>query len=829
MTVEIDPKLTEGLPFEPKQQDAILGFAMLDKGFLAQIKDRVKPNWFVDGWTGRAYDAYVKFFDTFGHAPKSDDEFFLFEEVYVLPPLEKQKLKGAVVRARTETNNFSLDVLKASLTGWLQSRIYHQYVSQSATLFNNRKFGESKAILAKAVKELQDVSFEGKAPADFSNPRALVNQILELGKNALTLGHPLIDKMLAPDCEVGSLLPGDSTVFLAPTNIGKCHGKGTEIIDASGHIVKVEDIKVGDQLMGPDGLPRTVLSTTVGNGPLYRIKPKVGGKSWICNDAHVLSLKRAFGERHGEIINIPVSDYLTKSDDFKKDTKLWRAEFEFAEQDLAIPPYILGAWLGDGHSDRAALTTMDDEIAVEWEKWIRSHGDDVSVVGAGKAITMTAVRGGACSGLLRNTGVLANKHIPHEYLVSSRMQRLELLAGLIDTDGYSGSYFFEITQKNVRLANDIAYLGRSLGFKVSEKLVRKTDQNGTVGEYTRLNLMGKLDTIPVRLDRKKGVRAKKTATTTGFRVEYLGEGDYYGFTLNKDHLYCLSDFTVTHNTTAAITVLCSNLAAGKKVFFITHEGRKSDIMEKIWCCFLRCTKQEFRSLALSDNPAIIAQFTAIATILAKQLVYIDYQKPGTTVEEVVSIMRQHQQIIKNREGSGFDLIVNDYPAIIGTEDKTIVRERRMKDAYVYRYLTDYAGSEDMHGLFSIQTNREGSKKNKRVGEYANKKFLTALEDVQEAYEVTNSATNLLTLNQSPEDKIREIFTFLICKSRGSDTGIAIACKSNFRCARTHDAQLPATWFRGNESLEQLDSLLVEYANREVPFNYKELKNETFKS
>lgn len=503
MTVEIDPKLIEALPFEPKQQDAILGYAMLDKGFFSQIKDRVKPNWFIDGWTGKAYDAYVKFYATFGHPPKSDDEFHMFESVFVLPPLEKQKLKAAVIRARTETANFSLDVLKASLTGWLQSRVYHQYVTQSATLFNNRKFGESKAMLAKAVKELQEISFEGKAPADFSNPRGLVQEILELGKNALTLGHPVLDRMLAPDSSNGSLLQGDSTVFLAPTNVGK--------------------------------------------------------------------------------------------------------------------------------------------------------------------------------------------------------------------------------------------------------------------------------------------------------------------------------------TTAAITVAVANIMAGKKVFFITHEGRKTDVMEKIWQCLLRAKKAEFRALSLSDNPAIVAQMTAWAKILNERLVYIDYQKPGTTVEEVVSIMRQHQQMSKNMTGAGFDMIVNDYPAIIGTEDKSVVRERRMKDAYVYRYLTDYAGSEAIHGLFSIQTNREGSKKNRQVGEYANKKFFTTLEDVQEAYEVTNSATNLLTLNQSPDDKVREIFTFLICKSRSSDTNIAVACKSNFSCARTHDSEQPATWFRGTQALEHMDSLLLEYANREVPHNYKDLQNATTKS
>lgn len=504
MTVELDQKLVDGLPFEPKQQDALLGFALTDRNFLLQIKDRIKANWFVDGWTGKAFDIYVKFYDKFGHEPKSDDELFLFEEVFILPPIEKNKLKAAILRARNETTNYSLDVLVAGLTGWLQSRIYHQHVSHSATLFNNRKFTEAKGVLGEAVRQLQDLTFEGKPPADFSNPRGLVSRITDTASNALTFGHPLFDKLLGPDCKKGSLLPGDTTILLSPTNIGK--------------------------------------------------------------------------------------------------------------------------------------------------------------------------------------------------------------------------------------------------------------------------------------------------------------------------------------TTTKITTAVANIMQGKSVIMVFHEGRKDDIMEKVWCSLLKCTKADFRLLALSDNPAIVAQLTAFAKIIEQNLVLIDHQKPGSTVEEVISMARMHQHRRKARLGKGFDMFVDDYPAILGAEGLANIRtERRHKDAYVYRYFVDFCGEQDMHGLFSIQTNREGSKKNKRSGEFHNKSFLVSLEDVQEAYEVTNSATNLITVNRSPQDQAREIITFLICKSRSSETNIAVTCRSNFKCARSHDPELPATWFRGTEALDQLDSLISTYANQEVPYNYKDQLNETSRS
>jgi hypothetical protein len=233
---------------------------------------------------------------------------------------------------------------------------------------------------------------------------------------------------------------------------------------------------------------------------------------------------------------------------------------------------------------------------------------------------------------------------------------------------------------------------------------------------------------------------------------------------------------------------------------------------------------------MSDDPAHLALLSQVAAIINNNLLYIDYQKPGSTVEEVVSMIRQHQQRRKAKFGSGFDMFANDYPAILGTETSKGVRmERRAKDAYVYRYLVDYAGDQFMHGLYSIQTNREGSKKNKRTGEYANKAQLVQLEDVQEAYEVTNSATNLITINRTPNDQGRNIITFLFAKSRSSETNIAVTCRSDFRRSRTHWATLPATWYRGTEQLEQLDSLLNEYNNREIPPDYRELRNGIIKS
>lgn len=103
------------------------------------------------------------------------------------------------------------------------------------------------------------------------------------------------------------------------------------------------------------------------------------------------------------------------------------------EKKLPIDPYILGLWLGDGHSANGMITNMYDDIWDEIKRRGYSIGDDVSQGGAGKAVSRTVF------GLhteLRKLNLLKNKHIPSIFLTASYNQRLDILRGFMDSDGY---------------------------------------------------------------------------------------------------------------------------------------------------------------------------------------------------------------------------------------------------------------------------------------------------------------------------------------------------------------------------------------------------------
>lgn len=361
-----------------------------------------------------------------------------------------------------------------------------------------------------------------------------------------------------------------------PTGGGKCLGKGTDILMYDGNIKKVEDLKVGDLLMGPDSKPRRILGTTTGIEELYRIVP-VKGNPYVVNESHILSLKitgmgkskivtGGNGVRYscGGIADICVSDYLRSSKTFRHVAKGWRIGVDFPEGEKLpanLPPYFLGIWLGDGSSYSTVIHNPDAEILREMEMFARAKNMKVwTEESRCREIHIRGKRYGERNIIRRELlrfKLLQNKHIPHIYKTASRFDRLELLAGLIDSDGSIENNVVDWISKSKILAEDCAFLSRSLGFAAYVHPCVKSTQNGYVGKYYRVSVSGNLCEIPVRIKRKKCEkrRQKKNVLHTGISVEAIGVGEYFGFEIDGDGRFLLGDFTVTHNTVCAAEIL----------------------------------------------------------------------------------------------------------------------------------------------------------------------------------------------------------------------------------------------------------------------------------
>ena len=199
---------------------------------------------------------------------------------------------------------------------------------------------------------------------------------------------------------------------------------------------------------------------------------------------------------------------------------------EYEEQKISIEPYILGVWLGDGHSVCSSLTNIDIPIIEAWKNYGESIGYNITISNTKERKTNVKVgetpyiqsyhivkpigsgRNNIFKDNLKKYNLINNKHIPNEYLYNTIDNRLKLLAGLIDTDGSLSSQTYEISQKNEKLSNNIVQLCRSLGFytritKGEKSCMYKGEKR--IGIYYRITIsLNQFSReVPVLLDRKK--------------------------------------------------------------------------------------------------------------------------------------------------------------------------------------------------------------------------------------------------------------------------------------------------------------------------------------
>ena len=368
------------------------------------------------------------------------------------------------------------------------------------------------------------------------------------------------------------------SIFELPTGIGKCFAKGTPILMLDGTIKPVEDIVVGDKLMGPDSRPRAVLDLSQGVDELFRVTP-VKGDSFTVNSSHILSVKMTqskihkptgHSSYHKQIVNISISDYLNKGNYWKHCAKLYRTGVDFEINELHDPEelaYYIGLWLGDGSSATLTeVTTADSEIKAYLEILASDFQLGLTPYNNGSKATawnLTSQKTGGSKDRntllneLRRLGISSEKRVPLAFKTASKESRLNLLAGYLDADGHLTNGTFEFTSKNKALAEDIAFIARSLGFSVYAKPCQKFCQTGNGGTYYRGNISGDIKNIPTIIPRKKAVdrTQKKDVLVTGFSVEAIGSGDYYGFGVDGDHLFLLGDFTVVHNSGLSVAAL----------------------------------------------------------------------------------------------------------------------------------------------------------------------------------------------------------------------------------------------------------------------------------
>jgi orc1/cdc6 family replication initiation protein len=437
-----------------------------------------------------------------------------------------------------------------------------------------------------------------------------------------------------------------------------CHRKGQLVLMFDGSLKRVEDISEGDVLMGPDSAPRKVLETVRGFGKMVKVRP-AKGKSFVVSEDHILTIIQTRLKKHprkpsedteGIIKDIRVSELLKAAKwriGPKGLYKLLRTGVDFPQTPMGpIDPYFLGVYLGDGSSANGlnTITSAEPEIVSVVNNQSEKYLLKIHRYPAGQAqeYYLTPGRTGGQTlrnglardlialGLYKKTG--ESKFIPSQYKFGSRRTRLEVLAGILDTDGHLENGCYDFVTGSRQLAEDVAFVSRSLGFYAFLREKYSYDQFGHGGLYWRVGISGEVSKIPTRVSRKQASprRQKKSVLRTAFTLEPLGEEEYFGFRVDADQRYLLDDFTVTHNS--GKTMLAKKLGValekraagyGNRVKFLHVNCRIDRSLVAIFNKALRNLGHTYPSRGLSFEELLQALFEELRRDRVHMLVAFD--------------------------------------------------------------------------------------------------------------------------------------------------------------------------------------------------------------
>lgn len=221
------------------------------------------------------------------------------------------------------------------------------------------------------------------------------------------------------------------------------------------------------------------------------------------------------------------------------------ASANFSEKELLIHPYVLGVWLGDGSSQGEEMFFADELL--HQQTLLGSFTDNLRKV------------------YQQEDGKIT-KHIPEEYLLSSKQQRLELLKGLMDMNGLMTDTGVSFSQKNSTLFFQVLELIASLGFKSTwEKKIDESYELLFCPDIQVFNCESKKEKLAVVLASYQQNKNHKQRTIKAIK-EISKSEEYYCISVDApSHQYLVTrSYVPTHNTITG--VLGAYLAAKQKGF-----------------------------------------------------------------------------------------------------------------------------------------------------------------------------------------------------------------------------------------------------------------------
>ncbi len=664
---DVEPPPGEDFGRQPPQdaaaEQAVLGGMLLSKDAVADVLERLRPGDFYRPANQLVYDAIL---DLYSRGEPAD-------AVTVAAELDRRGLLRRVGGAPY------LHTLISTVPTAANAGYYAGIVSEKALLRRLVEAGtrvvqygyagadgaDVDDIVDRAQAEIYDVT-ERRTAEDFVALEELLQPTMDeidaiASQGGISKGVPT--GFVELDELTNGLHPGQMVVVAARPGMGKALALDTPLPTPAGWTTMGE-VRVGDELIGADGRPTLVVAATdvmVGR-PCYEVEFSDG--TVIVADEQHQWLTDTRASRRNPNVHAAVRTTREIADTLRCATADRRlnhsvtnaAPLAGAEQDLLVPPYTLGAWLGDGTTACAQLTTADPEIVM------RIEGE-----------------GGTDKSALCTIGVVGDKHIPLQYLRASEGQRRALLAGLLDTDGTvtnGGAVQFTVT--NRRLSADVVELIVSLGYRcqVATKAVNGRSELSSTAYLVNFSASDQVFGLHRKELLHKERRAASAARSHSRFITDVRSVPSVPVRCvevdNADHMYLASRAMVpTHNSTLGLDFMrsCSIKNHLPSIVF-SLEMSKSEIVMRLLSAEAKIKLADMRSGRMSDD-----DWTRLArrmSEISEAPLYID-DSPNLTMMEIRAKARRLKQKADLR------LIVIDYLQLMTSGKKVESRQQEVSE------------------------------------------------------------------------------------------------------------------------------------------------------
>ncbi|MHA2413430.1 replicative DNA helicase [Mycobacterium avium] len=669
-------------PQDLAAEQAVLGGMLLSKDAIADVLERLRPGDFYRPAHQNVYDAIL---DLYGRGEPAD-------AVTVAAELDRRNLLRRIGGAPY------LHTLISTVPTAANAGYYATIVAEKALLrrlveagtrvvqygYAGAEGADVAEVVDRAQAEIYEVA-ERRTTEDFVPLEDLLQPTMDeidaiASNGGVARGVPT--GFTGLDEVTNGLHAGQMIIVAARPGVGKALALDTPLPTPTGWTT-MGDVAVGDELLGDDGRPtRVVAATDVMLGrPCYEVEFS-DGTVIVADAAHQWLTETRASRKSAQAAAVGYNRYKNQrtfaavrttaeiaetlrcpTQDRRLNHSVVNARaLDLPDREFLVPPYTLGAWLGDGTSAAAQITAADPEIIM------RIEAEDS---GAGV---------GTLQARLRTIGVLGNKHIPTEYLRGSEAQRRALLAGLLDTDGtvtVGGAVQFSVT--NQRLARDVNELIVSLGYRcqTSTKRVLGRSETSSIAYTLTFSTEDKVFALERKAIAHKERRAVTGTSRCGSRfivdvrpIESVAvrcvEVD------NDSHMYLASRAMVpTHNSTLGLDFLrsCSIKHRMASVIF-SLEMSKSEIVMRLLSAEAKIKLSDMRSGRMSDE-----DWTRLArrmSEISEAPLYID-DSPNLTMMEIRAKAR------RLRQKADLRLVVVDYLQLMSSGKKVESRQLEVSE------------------------------------------------------------------------------------------------------------------------------------------------------